>query len=68
VITTGAMLEQRRWIFHLEFARLTLFGILTCLSYPSFNLGVFILMLGALVVIFYKSIGKLYYSYLYNRK
>lgn len=68
VITTGAMLEQRRWIFHLEFARLSLFGAFTCLSYPSFNLGVFMLMLAAVVLLFYKTIGKHYYSYLYNRK
>jgi len=66
VITTGSMLEQRRWIFHLEFARLGLLGILTWLSFPYFNLTVFLVGLATIIVLFYRTIGKRYYAYLYQ--
>ncbi len=66
VITTGAMLEQRRWIFHLEFARLGLLGILTWAAFPYFNLSAVLLLMAFGFVLFYKTIGKQYYSYLYR--
>lgn len=66
VITTGSMLEQRRWIFHMEFARLAVLGILTWLSFPYFNLTVFLVTLGLFIVVFYKTIGNRYYEYLYE--
>jgi sterol desaturase/sphingolipid hydroxylase (fatty acid hydroxylase superfamily) len=66
VITTGAMLEQRRWIFHLEFVRLGLLGILVWVSYPYFNLSLFLTGLAVIFVLFYKAIGSRYYNYLYN--
>ncbi len=66
VITTGSMLEQRRWIFHLEFARLGLLGILVWVSFPYFNLTVFLLGLALLILVFYRSIGNRYYAYLYR--
>lgn len=65
VITTGAMLEQKRWIFHLEFLRFILVGIFIWLSYPYFNLGIFMTGMAIVIGSFYKSIGKKYYTYLY---
>jgi len=66
LITTGAMLEQRRWIFHLEFARLTLLGVFIWLSYPYFNLAMFLFGMATVVVLFYRTIGKRYYNYFYS--
>jgi hypothetical protein len=66
VINTGSMLEQKRWIFHLELARLALVGIFVRLSFPYFKLTVFLLVLGLSVLLFYKTIGKRYYAYLYG--
>lgn len=66
VITTGSMLEQRRWIFHLEFVRLSLLGILLWIAYPNFNLSVFLIGAGLLILLFYKSIGNRYYHFLYE--
>ena len=60
------MLEQRRWIFHLEFARLGLLGILTWAAFPYFNLSAVLLLMAFGFVLFYKTIGKQYYSYLYR--
>ncbi len=66
VITTGSMLEQRRWIFHLEFARLGILGILLWVSFPYFNLSIFMVGLALLILLFYRTIGERYYAYLYK--
>ncbi|MBI5372664.1 MAG: sterol desaturase family protein [Sphingobacteriales bacterium] len=66
VITTGSMLEQRRWIFHLEFARVGLLGVLAWFTFPYFNLSVFLTGLALVVLYFYRSIGNRYYAYLYR--
>lgn len=68
VIITGSMLEQKRWIFHLEFLRLALTGIFMWLTFPYFNLTVFLLALGFAVLLFYKTLGKRYYGYLYRQQ
>src|SRR5205823_1966899 len=34
VINTGAMLEQRNWVFHLEFVKLSLAGLFVYTFYP----------------------------------
>jgi hypothetical protein len=66
VITTGSMLEQRRWIFHLEFARLGVLGILLWVSFPYFNLSLFLAGLAILILVFYRTIGDRYYACLYK--
>ena len=66
VITTGSMLEQRRWIFHLEFARLGILGMLLWVSFPYFNLSIFMVGLALLILLFYRTIGERYYAYLYK--
>lgn len=66
LITTGAMLEQRRWIFHLEFIRLSLIGIFIWACYPNFNLAIFMLGLAVIFLMFYRTIGSRYYKYLYK--
>jgi len=66
VITTGSMLEQRRWIFHLEFSRVAVLGILSWFTFPYFNLAVFLACLAVVIIAFYRTIGKHYYGYLYR--
>ena len=68
VVTSGAMLEQRQWIFHLEFARFNLLIILLWMTWPNALLGVILVGLAAMILAFYKTIGKEYYNYLYNIK
>lgn len=68
VVTTGAMLEQRQWIFHLEFARFGLLNVLGWVSYPDLRLGIVLIGLSVMVLLFYKSIGRGYYNFLYNIK
>jgi len=68
LVTTGAMLEQRHWIFHLEFTRLTLLGIFTWLNYPYFNLAMFLMGMATVLILFYKTIGRKYSTFLYSYK
>ncbi|MFN4314459.1 MAG: sterol desaturase family protein [Chitinophagaceae bacterium] len=65
VITTGAMLEQRRWIFHLEFFRGIALGAYLLVTFPYFNLGVLLTLILILFTSFYKSIERRYYNYLH---
>lgn len=66
IINTGSMLEQRKWIFHLEFARLIVAGVFVWLSFPYFNLAWFLVCLALLLLYYYRAIGNRYYHYLYN--
>ena len=60
VIYTGAILEQRRWIFHIEFARVTLFSIYLTLIYPHFYLVSLVACTITLTVFFYNSANRSY--------
>lgn len=66
VVTTGAMLEQRQWIFHLEFVRFSLLSILLWTTYPDIRLGMALIGVAVAVLAFYRTIGKGYYNYLYD--
>lgn len=68
LITTGAMIEQRRWIFFLEYIRFALIGIFLYLCYPSANMISFYLGLLTALLLFYKTLGNRYHNYLFLRK
>lgn len=65
VITTGAMLEQRRWIVYLEFCRLGLFGIFIYLCYPSYSISAVILAILGVLLLFCRTVSERYNGYLY---
>lgn len=65
VITTGAMLEQRRWIVYLEFFRLGLIGIFIYLCYPSYSISAVILLILGGLLLFCKTLSERYNGYLY---
>ncbi|TXT28308.1 MAG: fatty acid hydroxylase, partial [Chitinophagaceae bacterium] len=66
VISTGAMLEQKRWVFNLDFARLGLVGIFIFSFIPSAPLLLLILFILAIILIYYKTIQQQYVSRLYT--
>lgn len=66
VITTGAMLQQRRWIFYLEYIRLCLFGTYLWISFPSYSLASFLIIVLLGLLLFYKTLGSYYYRYLFH--
>lgn len=66
VIVTGAMLEQKKWIFHLEFLRI---GIISCIAlsfYSNFLLLLAIILLGIVGLLFYQTIHSKYQEFLFS--
>lgn len=66
VIVTGAMLEQKRWIFHLEFLRFTLLCFIVNFSFPTLYFTAFVLVSIISVVIFYDEIQNRYQQFLFS--
>ncbi|HLP65635.1 sterol desaturase family protein [Flavobacterium sp.] len=66
VIITGAMLEQKRWIFHLEFARLVVVCLFIDATLPSFNPTGFLLSIVTIAILFYNSIQSKYQQFLFS--
>lgn len=66
LINTGAMLEQRKWVFHLEYARLAIAGIYInqCFPYPIVSTITLLVLL--CVLTFYKTFCNSYHSYIYQ--
>lgn len=66
VVTTGAMLEQKKWVFYLEYLRL--FSVYCFLySFPQFkwaSMMILMLLLGGFL--FYNSLGKRYRRLIYQ--
>lgn len=66
VINTGALLEQRRWIFYLEYIRLVLICFFIISFYPApLTVQISILVLAG-VLCYYKTLSNRYYNYFYN--
>ncbi|MBS1533647.1 MAG: sterol desaturase family protein [Bacteroidetes bacterium] len=66
LIVTGAMLEQKRWIFHLEFIRLGIFllGLSTMNQALYVTSALSILFLG--ILLFYKTAQRKYQAFLFS--
>ncbi len=66
VINTGAMLEQKKWNFHLEYGRFFLLGIFMY-SFPPFHwIAVFVIFIMTASLLYYRSLSRRYYSLLYQ--
>jgi sterol desaturase/sphingolipid hydroxylase (fatty acid hydroxylase superfamily) len=66
VIITGAMLEQKKWIFHLEFLRIGIVSYIV-VSFFSNPLLIFaIVLLGVVGVLFYQTIHSKYQEFLFS--
>jgi alkylglycerol monooxygenase len=66
VIVTGAMLEQKKWIFHLEFLRI---GIISCIALSLFSnelLLFAVVLLGIVGLLFYQTIHSKYQEFLFS--
>ena len=66
VIVTGAMLEQKKWIFHLEFLRIGIVGYLIFSLFSNPLLLFTIGMLGIVGLLFYQTIHSKYQEYLFS--
>ena len=61
VINTGAMLEQRRWIFALEVAKLLLSGVFIYLSFPGILLSMAMLFILVVIMLYYQDLRNYYF-------
>lgn len=66
VIVTGAMLEQKRWIFHLEFLRFSILCFFLNFSFPTLYSTVLVLVIISSVVLFYDTIHNKYQKLLFS--
>ncbi|MDP1972822.1 sterol desaturase family protein [Sediminibacterium sp.] len=66
IINSGAMLEQKRWVFYLDYMRFVLINLIVYLFLPIELILNTIILLLIIPLVFYKSIQHKYYTYLYN--
>lgn len=66
LINSGAILEQRRWVFYLEYLRLGALGTIVYYYYPYFStlLGIVVLLVGSIVYL--RHIERQYLRMLYG--
>lgn len=65
VIITGAMLEQKRWIFHVEFLRFIILCFFLNFTIPTLYFPTFVLVAISPFVVFYQNIKSKYQKYLF---
>jgi alkylglycerol monooxygenase len=68
LVNTGAILEQRRWVFYLDFLRLILAGAAVYSFYPFPAVASFVLGLSTMGLLFYKTLQQQYCSYLFDHR
>jgi len=68
LINSGAMLDQRRWVFYLEFARLLIVMLSVLVFYPSAATVIFFLILVSLLVYYFKWMERRYLQLIYQEE
>lgn len=66
VINTGAMLEQRKWIFHLAYAKTTIFGLLAYSFWPLSSVALTVIIVLFCITAWYRFFSNLYRAYVYQ--
>lgn len=66
IVNSGAMIEQKKWVFYLDYFRLLLIGFIFYAFIPNNSILVLLIVLGLVPLVFYKSTQKRYYAYLYD--
>jgi alkylglycerol monooxygenase len=66
VINSGAIIEQKKWVFHLDYSRLILITAFVYTLHPYPALIYLALFLLSCILVFYRSVSTWYYAQLYN--
>jgi alkylglycerol monooxygenase len=67
LINCGAIMEQKRWVFLVEYLRLSVFLMLPFYSFQFWQTKLFIaLLLGVVMLLYYRPIKKNYLTYVYR--
>jgi sterol desaturase/sphingolipid hydroxylase (fatty acid hydroxylase superfamily) len=68
LINTGAILEQRRWVFYLECARLVIICVGAGIHYPNIYTIAAILTIFGILLYYYRPAQKYYYHFLFEKQ
>jgi alkylglycerol monooxygenase len=66
LINSGAILEQRNWIFYLEYLRMVIILTGTWLYFPNMLTGATILLLAVFLIYFFRPMKKRYFALIYQ--
>lgn len=66
LVNSGAILDQRRWIFYLEYSRLALVMISVLLVYPNGWTSIGLLLATAGLIVYFRKIRRYYFRILYQ--
>lgn len=66
LINTGAIMEQKRWVFYLEYARLAVIFIGIAIHYPNIYTVIFILSIQTVLIYYYRPAKNYYYNLLFT--
>lgn len=66
LVNTGAMLEQRSWVFSIDYVRLGLLGIIIHSFYPGIMFTTLFCMGMLMILVFYKTLNTYYSRVFYN--
>lgn len=67
LINCGAIMEQKQWIYYLEFLRLLTLTIGFILAYPAIWLNILLLFVAILLVAYFDTIRVYYLQWVYHR-
>ena len=68
LVNCGAIMEQKKWIFYLEFGRLLLVAVGCSLIYPNPWLLMSVVTIATLVIAWFYSIENRYLQWVYTAK
>ncbi|SKA17184.1 sterol desaturase family protein [Sediminibacterium ginsengisoli] len=66
LINCGAILEQRKWIFYLEFTRCLLLLLIVLIYLPTISSLLFIVLGSLLAVVYFKELQRYYLQWVYS--
>lgn len=66
LINCGAIMEQKRWIFEIEGARMLIIGSLLYYYFPYYSIKLLLVVLLVVFLARYRTIQNIYFSYVYR--
>lgn len=67
LVNTGAILEQRSWIFYLEFSRITLLLLYVWIQFPDVLTSLSVISIGTILLYFFRPMERQYKRLLYQQ-
>ncbi|MGX5816783.1 sterol desaturase family protein [Chitinophaga lutea] len=67
LVNTGAILEQKKWVFYLEYARMMLIAGTFLIYFPHLYVFASVLLFAGLVTYYFSRIEKTFHRWLYQR-